>query len=679
MDDKQRAYASEGAIELTHKQNSITIFFSNFVFSQAGTAIYQYQMEGTDKDWRQATSVNYAEYANMSPGKYTFRVRTLVDGKWIEGKPFDITINQPLYNTWWAWLLYLITATLGGTYLYLQWKKNFKLQHEISLNKELSEFRLNFFTHVTHEFRTPLAIISNSMDALTQPNTPQTTQKAAIKSAKRGTNRMLRLVNELMEFRKLSVGGSRLAVQKDDIISFVRNIYQDLWTISKRKEIDMTFIPFAKDFQLTFDHAKVETIVFNIVSNAVKYTPQKGHITIKIQLDEQNENIYIIVEDSGNGISEEQEKELFHPFMHGLVSQGGMGIGLYSAKEMAKLHHGDITYTKSEELGGAQFTITLPANEDIYTAEDYIQDIAIHTETSEDNNVVEEVIHSMHTESLNDINLAIIEDDTDMLEQISSAMSQYFHVTTYMNGEEGIKGIMETKPDVIISDVMLPDTNGYEIVKKLRSETAFINTPIIMLTALDDERHQMKGYEAGADDYVTKPCNFRVLLARIVQLYTWAHKREQQAIAMATETNTNPEEALDTNISQSEDSQATATKPQATSTPKQITISPLDKKFKETLEYVVAQHISDHDFTVDRLAALMQMGHTKFYGRMKEVMGVSPNKYLMNEKMRIASELILEGKYSIAEVSFKVGFMDQSYFNKCFKQYYGCVPSRYGK
>jgi signal transduction histidine kinase/DNA-binding response OmpR family regulator len=679
MDDKQRAYASEGAIELTHKQNSITIFFSNFVFSQAGTAIYQYQMEGTDKDWRQATSVNYAEYANMSPGKYTFRVRTLVDGKWIEGKPFEITINQPLYNTWWAWLLYLIIATLGGTYLYLQWKKNFKLQHEISLNKELSEFRLNFFTHVTHEFRTPLAIISNSMDALTQANTPQTTQKAAIKSAKRGTNRMLRLVNELMEFRKLSVGGSRLAVQKGDIISFVRNIYQDLWTISKRKEIDMTFTPFAKDFQLTFDHAKVETIVFNIISNAVKYTPQKGHITIKIQLDEQNENIYIIVEDSGNGISEEQEKELFHPFMHGLVSQGGMGIGLYSAKEMAKLHHGDITYTKSEELGGAQFTITLPANEDIYTAEDYIQDIAIHTEASEDNNVVEEVIHSMHTEALNDINLAIIEDDTDMLEQISSAMSQYFHVNTYMNGEEGIKGIMATKPDVIISDVMLPDTNGYEIVKKLRSETAFINTPIIMLTALDDERHQMKGYEAGADDYVTKPCNFRVLLARIVQLYTWAHKREQQAIAMATEANINTEETIDISISLNEDSQTTQAKPLATSTPKQITISPLDKKFKETLEYVVAQHISDHDFTVDRLAALMQMGHTKFYGRMKEVMGVSPNKYLMNEKMRIASELILEGKYSIAEVSFKVGFMDQSYFNKCFKQYYGCVPSKYGK
>lgn len=288
----------------------------------------------------------------------------------------------------------------------------------------------------------------------------------------------------------------------------------------------------------------------------------------------------------------------------------------------------------------------------------------------------------MHTESLNDLNLAIIEDDTDMLEQISSVMSQYFHVTTYMNGEDAINGIMETKPDVIISDVMLPDTNGYDIVKKLRSETAFINTPIIMLTALDDERHQMKGYEAGADDYVTKPCNFRVLLARIVQLYTWAHKREQQAIASATEAANNAAmpmvDAQDNNATENSDMVASANAT-TTTTPKQITISPLDKKFKETLEYVVAQHISDHDFTVDRLAALMQMGHTKFYGRMKDVMGVSPNKYLMNEKMRIAAELILEGKYSIAEVSFKVGFMDQSYFNKCFKQYFGCVPSKYGK
>lgn len=682
MDDKQRAYASEGAIELTHKQNSITLFFSNFLFSQAGTSTYQYMLEGYDDDWRTATSVNYAEYTNVSPGEYIFKVRTMVDNKWIEGKPFTIKINQPLYNTWWAWLLYLIITAVGGWYLYKLLKKNFKLQHEISLNKELSEFRLNFFTHVTHEFRTPLAIISNSMDTLTQANTPQTTQKAAIKSAKRGTNRMLRLVNELMEFRKLSVGGSRLAVEKGDIIGFVRNIYQDLWTITKRKEIDMTFTPFAKEYQLTFDHAKIETIVFNIVSNAVKYTPQKGQIAIKLLLNEQEENIAIVVEDSGKGISKEQEKELFHPFMHGLVSQGGMGIGLYSAKEMVKLHHGDISYQKSAELGGAQFTITIPSNEDIYTADDYIQDLAIHTESEGDNSVVEEVILNMHTESLNDLNLAIIEDDTDMLEQISSVMSQYFHVTTYMNGEDAINGIMETKPDVIISDVMLPDTNGYDIVKKLRSETAFINTPIIMLTALDDERHQMKGYEAGADDYVTKPCNFRVLLARIVQLYTWAHKREQQAIASATEAANNAAmpmvDAQDNNATENSDMVASANAT-TTTTPKQITISPLDKKFKETLEYVVAQHISDHDFTVDRLAALMQMGHTKFYGRMKDVMGVSPNKYLMNEKMRIAAELILEGKYSIAEVSFKVGFMDQSYFNKCFKQYFGCVPSKYGK
>jgi AraC-like DNA-binding protein len=168
-----------------------------------------------------------------------------------------------------------------------------------------------------------------------------------------------------------------------------------------------------------------------------------------------------------------------------------------------------------------------------------------------------------------------------------------------------------------------------------------------------------------------------------VQLYTWAHKREQQAIAMTTEPNISTEETVDANILQGENCETTvdnpSTKSPATVTPKQITLSPLDKKFKETLEYLVTQHISDHDFTVDRLASLMQMGHTKFYGRMKDVLGVSPNKYLMNEKMRIAADLILEGKYSIAEVSFKVGFMDQSYFNKCFKQYYGCVPSKYGK
>lgn len=670
MQDAQRAFASENSISLTHNQNSITLFFSNFIFSQTGSSLYQYKMNGVDKDWCSTTSENFAEYSNLAPGDYTFTVRTLVDGKWIESKPFSITIQQPLYNTWWAWLLYILIIGTIGWYLYRQLRKNMKLQQEISFSEKATEFRLAFFTNVTHEFRTPLAIISNAMDALSHPNT-QMAQKAAIKSAKRGTNRMLRLVNELMEFRKLSVGGSRLAVQKDDIIAYIRNIYQDHWNISKHKEIDMTFMPFAKEYEMAFDHTKVETIIFNIISNAVKYTPQHGHITIRVSLDQQKDNIVISVEDSGKGITEEQEKELFQPFMHGLVSQGGMGIGLYSAREMARLHHGDITYCKSESLGGAQFTITLPASEDIYTAEEYAQELAVDSDSTDDTSIVEEVIHNMHAEALNDINIAIIEDDMDMLEQISSAMSQYFHVTTYTNGADAVTGILSTKPDVIISDVMLPDTNGYEIVKKIRKETDFLHTPIIMLTALDDERHQMRGYEAGADDYVTKPCNFRVLLARIVQLITWAQKREQQTLAMAAENN-----AAENNAAEPAEHPSTTQHP---ITQQPITLSPLDRKFRETLDYLVAQHIGDTDFNIDRLASMMQMGHTKFYGRMKEVVGISPNKYLMNERMRIAGEMILEGKYSVSEVGMKVGFQDQSYFNKCFKQYFGTSPSKYGK
>ena len=297
--------------------------------------------------------------------------------------------------------------------------------------------------------------------------------------------------------------------------------------------------------------------------------------------------------------------------------------------------------------------LTLPDNDEGYAADDFAQPTAIDNE-ARSNEKADEIINELQSEALNDETVAIIEDDADMMAQLSSELGTYFKLVKYNNGAEGFKGVMETKPAMVVCDVMLPDMDGYEIVGKLKKDPAFENTPVIMLTALDDVNHQIKGYKAGADDYMVKPCNYHLLLARAIQLITWAKARQAKYAAMPTE---------------SADQAA----------PAKIVTSMADKNFKQDVDFYIAQHISDSDFNVEQLAALVQMGHTKFYGKMKELTGMSPNKYIMNERMRIAAELVLEGRMNISEIAYKVGFQDPSYFNKCFKKQFGSIPSKYGK
>ena len=233
-------------------------------------------------------------------------------------------------------------------------------------------------------------------------------------------------------------------------------------------------------------------------------------------------------------------------------------------------------------------------------------------------------------------------------------MGIYFKVKGYTNGEIGFEAMKQTKPSLLICDVMLPDTNGYDIVKRLKADEEQRNIPVIMLTALDDEQHQIKGYEAGADDYMVKPCNYRILVARAIQLIKWNEShRSQESSSQETDI---------TSITESK-----------------ILTSQADKRFLERVNAIVEQHISDSDFSIDQMAELMKMGRTKLYGKVKEMTGMSPNKLFMTERMRMAAELLEEGELNISEIGYRVGIPDASYFNKCFKQHFGVAPGKYRK
>ena len=640
--------SSEKRLELSHDQNSIELEFSNLDYAGIASTQYRYFMEGLEHDWRQLTSDNSARYNGLPPGKYIFHLSSLnKNNQWSEPCIYTIIIHQPWYNTWWAWLIYLSIIGIIAWHFYRAWRRNFELHQQIRVEKELTTFRLNFFTHIAHEFRTPLAIISGAADKLTQKGNDQQVSRSAVQTVRRGTLRLSKLVNQLMEFRRINTGNQRLGVMQADIIKFARTTSDEFRELVSRKEQNLTFTPFAHQHQMVFDPHLLEMILYNLLSNAVKYTPHGGDISLKIKKDDEADKILLIVEDSGPGISPNQIPQLFKPFMHGYVSQGGMGIGLYTAYQSANLHKGSLVYERVSAGGGSRFVVSIPASDNCYSPEEYAGATAVNTTVTEENKP--DIIKEMVPDAFNDHTVAIIEDDPDMLDQIRDSIGRYFKTVSYTEGLAAIKGITESQPSIILCDIMLPDINGYEIARKLRADQQLHNIPIIMLTALDGDDQLLRGYKAGADDYMVKPCNYELLILRITQLIKW-YGRVQQTEESAPET-----------------AQPT------------IITDEADQRFKDKMEIIVAQHLSDPDFNVDSLAALLKMGRTKFYGKMKELTGMSPNVYLQTERLKKAADLLIEGDMNVTEISYEVGFQSPTYFYKCFKEKYGVPPSKFGR
>lgn len=618
-------------ISLPHDKNSLNIHFSNFDYPHIQNAMYQYYLEGIDNTWRPMTSINHTEFSDLNPGSYTLHIRTRIgSNQWSEETLLHITICQPWYNTVWAWCIYLRIICGAGVLYYRSWLRNFELNQQIALEKQMSDFRINFFTHISHEFRTPLATIQSAVEKMMTKGEGYAS-KNNINTLSRGTKRLQRLINQLMEFRKINTGNMKLNVEKGEIIGFVRAIFNDLYTVAKQKDVTMNFTPWTSNHEMLFDQEKVETIVYNLLSNAVKYTPDKGIISVKLYLE--NNIVFFSVEDNGPGIKPEREADLFKPFMHGYASKGGMGIGLYTAHQMAEIHKGSLTYERSLDLGGSRFCLALPNDAGKYQPEDIIEKKA-PDDHSIDKDEIEMIVKEMTPKAINNVTVMVIEDDPDMLDQIKSELSVYFHVETFMNGKTGYENIRKIKPALLISDIQLPE---------------------MIARALQFVAMELKAKQQ-------------------------AEEKAQQEKALGQETTLKENAPLE-KAEQSSCGEVILVKPvkELKKNEPTLLMSTLDKKFKDKLEAIVAQHIGDNNFNVDRLAELLCLGRTTVYNRTKSIMGVSPNIYIQNERLRIAAKLLLEGEYTVSEISEKVGFSDSTYFYKCFKNKFGIAPSKYGK
>ncbi len=649
-------YCAGGRLSLAHNENTLRINFSSFYYDHIQSSMYQYYLEGYEKEWNEPSTANSVEYGNLPPGHYVFHLRS-VEGSVTdeEETTLHIVIHQPWWNTWWAWMLYVLAAAAIGYYLYRNWSERFRLHQQVKLEQQLAQFRVDFFTSVAHEFRTPLSIITGAADKMSADGPGSITRKT-VQTVKRGAQRLSQLVNQLMEFRKVEENHLKLRLSEGDIIGFIRDIYQDFWNAAQQRKQNLSFTPFDKKFVTCFDKHIVDTVFYNLLSNALKYTPEGGAISVKLQHDKKARQLRIMVEDNGPGISEERQAKMFKPFMQGDASPGGIGVGLYTSYKMAQEHKGELRYEKLPE--GSLFTFIIPSDGHLYAKEDYQTETKAEQKVS--TRVSDEAIRELLPKAINNHLAVVIEDDPDMLDLIISELSVYFKVEGFSSGAAGLEGVMRLKPSVVVCDVSLGDMKGFEVVRKIKDNPATAHIPAIMLTGHGGESYIIKGYKAGADDYMVKPCNFNVLITRMGQLIQWSQQYKATVEAAREKTTVEEKKAPQTETGA-------------------VITSRIDSMFIEKMKRLMSEHISDAGFSMDECAQLMNMGRTKFYGKAKELIGMSPNKYLLSERMRLAAELLYTGDYNVSEVRFKVGINDLSYFNKVFKATYGVLPSKYGK
>ncbi len=652
-----RSIAYTDNIELKHYQNSFIINFSIFDYSKESREKYTYKLEPYDADWSIPSPLNFASYKNLLPGTYTLRIRACNNnGVWSDKETtLKITINPPYWETTWAYIIYtLVIATIVYFLFRLIHKLN-NYRNRIEIEKQLTEYKLVFFTNISHEFRTPLTLIQGALEKIESSKKLPKEITYSLKIMDKSTQRMLRLINQLLEFRKMQNNKLALSLEETDVIAFLYEIFLCFKDVSESKKMNFQFHTSADSYKMFIDKGYVDKITYNLLSNAFKYTPSNGKIIFSVNVSQENNKLIISVSDTGVGIPKEKRDQLFKRFMQSNFSGSSMGVGLHLSYELVNVHKGTITYNENEG-GGSVFTVTLPLDPSVYEEKDFLIPNKLLSEEQEAQHLkdvlVEDEINENIQETahpLNEKKILIIEDDNDVREFLKEEIGQHFEVVAESDGISGLERARNYDADLIICDVLMPGMNGFEVTRKLKEDFTTSHIPIILLTALDSPDKQLEGVETGADAYITKPFSPKYLLTRIYKLIEQREKLREKF----SNDPTNVKPALCT--------------------------SNKDQEFAEELQTKVEAHIHNLNFTVEDLISMMNMGRTIFYRKVRGVTGYSPNKYIHIIRLKKAAELLRENKHTVSEICYMVGMNDPFYFSKCFKQQFGVAPSVYQK
>lgn len=638
---------------LSYEERSPKINFSTLDYSDVNNVKYTYWLEGYDSSWSVPSPTPWVNYQNLPFGSYRLHVKaSYSDGIWGKESVLDISVEPPFYLSVWAWVFYALFLTVVIVMVVKSIREKNILKGKIKFEQEFTRYKLVFFTNIAHEFRTPLTLIQGSLEKekrIMKTNHWQLELEKTVRTMDKSVQRMLRLIDQLLEFRKMQAGKLKLSLQETDVVMFVQGICKMFDDAAESKQIDFKFESQLPAYLMYLDQQKMDKVVFNLLSNAFKYTHAKGTISVSLSF---TDVMTIRVADTGVGIPQEKRELLFSRFMQSSYTGESFGIGLHLTHELVRTHHGEITYQENEG-GGSVFVVTIPLQKDCYEASDFLvkdspilkADLTKERDGQEEKTT--DAVPSAPSAPLNRRTILLIEDDNDVREFLLSELESCFDLKVASDGKAGIAMAKELDVDLIVSDVMMPGMNGFELTKRLKNSFETSHIPIILLTALSTDENVLEGTESGADAYITKPFSPQLLMARILQLLNQREILRQKFGKV-------PQEIRSAMLRNEQDS-----------------------LFVKRLDSIVYSRLGEQDLSVDKVAGLLHLGRTIFYKKVRGTTGYTPNEYIRVIRLRKAAELLKEGEKNVSEVAYAVGFDNPYYFSKCFKEQFGMPPSQY--
>jgi signal transduction histidine kinase/DNA-binding response OmpR family regulator/streptogramin lyase len=654
---------SGSALQLPYSQNVIELTFAVIEPGVEHLIDYLYRLEGLENSWIHPGERRYVRYPGLSPGRYVFRVKaTHRFGQWADQEIFlAITITPPWWRTWWAYLIYgilLISLFYAGYRLRIRQvrlKQQAEMEHfQAERLAEVDRLKSRFFSNISHEFRTPLTLILGPADQVLDA-VEESSMRQKLLLIKENAKKLFGLVNQLLDFSRLEAGVMRLQVSQGDIVRFLRRVVLSFESWAERKHISLEFNSEANTLEAYFDRDKVEKIVNNLMSNAMKFTAEGGGVTVTVtQLGIQNSefrtqsSLKIVVSDAGPGIAAEHLPHIFNRFyrVDETHTTEGTGIGLALTKELVDLHHGTISVEST--LGkGSVFTVTLPIARNAYRT-DEISESPTESEPQEPTiagitqNQPEQRAATRLSEGKPIV--LVVEDNPDLIRYIREYLEPHFAVREARNGKEGCERAFEIIPDIIVSDIMMPEMDGLELCRALKQDERTSHVPIVLLTARAGTDNKVEGLEIGADDYLTKPFEMKELLARIRNLIELRRKlRERYKTPILLR-------------------------------PGEVPARSIEDVFIGKVMKTVEEHMSEETFHVDALAESVGMSKVQLHRKLTALTGQAPGELIRTIRLHRAMELLQKNAGTIAEIAYAVGFSDPSYFSKSFHKQFGRSP-----
>ena len=643
-------------VEFDYKQNIFSVSFASDNYNLPEKTQYMYKLEGFNNDWLTLPlGVHNVTFTNLAPGKYVLRVKAINSDGYVGIKEatLGIVVNPPFWMSWWAYLLYavglVIVLFLARYRMLKREREKFHLQqieNEVAKNEEINNMKFRFFTNVSHELRTPLTLIISPLEGMLKETTDEL-QSTRLQLMYRNAQRLLHLVNQLLDFRKGEMSTHQLSLSEGDIISYVHSVCNSFLLMADKKHIQFSFFSGIDTFSMAFDADKVGKIVMNLLSNAFKFTPEGGRVTVMIEhVTGTPDTLEIKIADTGIGISDVDKEHIFERFYQaghkGVEETTGNGIGLSLVRDFVTLHEGEVKVFDNIGMGSV-FVIQFPVKH-VETQVQLPEETGMPAGDEEDKEMKEEAREEM--ERKNFPLLLIVDDNEDFRIFMRYSLELQYRVKLAVNGKEAWEMMQEELPDLVISDVMMPQMDGNELCRLIKQDKRTAHIPVILLTARQNTEAKLEGLQTGADDYVTKPFNMTILVLRIRKLIELSryHRVTQGMIDPA---------------------------------PSEIVITSLDEKLIEKAIKYVEDNMSRTELSVEELSRELGMSRVHLYKKLLQITGKTPIEFIRVIRLKRAAQLLRESQLHVSEVAFEVGFNNPKYFSRYFKDEFGVLPSVY--